>query len=144
MKLSKPEEMDDLDEPAINQSGDENVADGGISSDDGSQQKPSTVDLETLGEMSVPEAVGLHNEMLNNPESFGMASAKDVRELRRVIEEQRAAIAELVEAVEGLAQLQGEEVLGMSRPSLMLNRSKLSAVDEPVPEFGKGGNPTQE
>jgi hypothetical protein len=128
MKLSKPEEMDGFEETSPDQP-ENNPASNSRGS--GNNQNVDTV----AGKMDVGAAVELHDDMLSNPNQFGISSMENVRELRDVIEEQRQAIVELVDTVELLAKRQGTDVLGGDAPSVRFDYENLSGIQDPVKEF---------
>jgi hypothetical protein len=95
--------------------------------------------------MEVVEAVELASEMLADPEAFGIAKNKRVRdleaeneELREMVEQQREAIADLAQAVEALGSNQAD-MAGISEgSSVVLNSDAFGDIYEPlqVGEFG--------
>lgn len=93
MRLSKVEDMDESDESEE-------------SADTTTSQPEPTVELEhgdgTTLEMSMSEAIQMHQEALNQPEAFGLSSRDHVRELRDRVEQLERQNAELREAVEKL------------------------------------------
>lgn len=96
-------------------------------------------------ELEVGEAVELASEMLAEPEMFGIAENKRVRELeaeneglREMVEQQREAIADLAQAVEALGSNQAD-MAGISEgSSVVLNSDAFGDIYEPlqVGEFG--------
>ena len=120
MKLSKPEEMDEFEEPAEEQSTEDAV----------------TVEV-FEDEMEIGAAVELMGSMLERPEEFGIATESDVIGLNELIEEQREAIAELAEAVEILSQNQGQMAHDDENagPSVLLDSERLSGIYDPTEEF---------
>jgi serine phosphatase RsbU (regulator of sigma subunit) len=93
MRISKPEDMDESNEPEE-------------SADTTTSQPEPTVELEYRGgmasEMTMSEAIGVHQEALNQPESFGIAAMQSVRELRDRVEQLERQNAELREVVEAI------------------------------------------
>lgn len=113
MKLSKPEEMDEIEEPAEEQNGDSG------------------------GDSGPPDTSLLLEEVLDQPDQFGLASEETVRDLRDRVEQQEEAIAELAHAVELLASTQGELVHSdpEASPTVALDSGPLSGIYDPTVEF---------
>ena len=76
------------------------------SADTTTSQPEPTVELEhgdgTTLEMSMSEAIQMHQDALNQPETFGIAGMQSVRELRDRVEQLERQNAELRAAVEKL------------------------------------------
>jgi len=113
MKLSKPEDMDEIEEPAEEQNG----------GSDGDSGPPNT---------SV-----LLEEVLEQPAQFGFAVEGTVADLAERVEQQQEAIAELAHAVELLASNQGEMAHNdpEAPPSVRLDSGPLSGIYDPTEEF---------
>lgn len=92
MRISKVEDMDEPEESA--------------SKETTAPQPEPTVELEhgdgTTLEMSMSEAIQMHQDALNQPEAFGLSSRDHVRELRDRVEQLERQNAELRKAVEKL------------------------------------------
>jgi len=89
-------------------------------------------------EVTVADALRLAGDMLMEPEEFGLATTERVRELekeneelRADLEDHRAAIAELAEAVEAIASNQAD-MAGMDEvSSVLLERNNLGDIYQP-------------
>jgi serine phosphatase RsbU (regulator of sigma subunit) len=92
MRISKVEDMDEPEESA--------------SKETTAPRPEPTVELQhgdgTTLEMSMSEAIQMHQEALNQPESFGIAAMQSVRELRDRVEQLERQNAELREVVEAI------------------------------------------
>lgn len=129
MKLSKPEDMDEIEEQAEEQSGDVDPQTAAEMAEAESSGDGRTV--EVFGsEVGLIEAVGLIGDVVEDPDAFGMATDAEVRNLREKVESQREAIAELLEAVEILSENQGG--------SVALETDRLSGIYDPSQEFENG------
>ena len=123
MKLSKPEDMDELDEPLEPET----------------TTEPGEVrTVEAFGEEMVLEAaVQVIAEMVEKPDDFGIATTAEMRELRETIEQQRLAIAELADAFEKLAANQGQ--IAHDDPeapaTVRLDSKPLTGIYDPTEEF---------
>jgi len=136
MKLSKPEEMDEFGEQAEEQS-------GGVDPSKAAEMAAGNGEIEGRGgrtvelfgdEIEIGEAVEVIAEMVEEPEHFGMATDADVRDLREKVAQQEKAIAELADAVEILAENQGDG----GTPSMMLDPEPLTGIYDPTQEFENG------
>jgi len=124
MKLSKPEDMDEMEETS------------------GKQAKAVKSGMVRLFDevMAVSEAVGLLGDVVEEPGSYGIAESENVEKLRERVEQQEKAIAELADAVEILAQNQGammEQDEGAG-PSVFLESDRLDGIYDPVEESEDG------
>jgi len=136
MKLSKPEDMDEIEEQAEEQNEDvdpttaaEMAAGGDVIEGRGGR----TVEL--FGdEIEIGEAVEVIAGMVEEPGHFGMATDADVLELREKVAKQEKAIAELADAVEILAENQGAG----GTPSVALDPKPLAGIYDPTREFENG------
>lgn len=92
MRISKVEDMDEPEESA--------------SKETTAPQPEPTVELEhgdgTTLEMSMSEAIRMHQDALNQPETFGLSSRAYTRELEDRVAQLEQQTAELREAVEKL------------------------------------------
>jgi len=122
MKLSKPEEMDEIDVETVEQSDD--------------SEQTETV-MAFGDEIALAEAVEVIAGMVEKPEHFGMATDSEVRELRETIEQQRLAIAELADAFEILAGNQGQIAFDdpEAPPTVRLDSKPLTGIYDPTEEF---------
>jgi hypothetical protein len=132
MKLSKPEDMDEMGEPSEEQS--EAVE----------NRAPSASEtVEVFGtEMPVANAVRSLADTVENPVRYGLANVEEVGALRerveeqeQMIEEQKEAIAELAEAVEILSQTQAEIGETGSGATVALDADRLGGIYDPTEEF---------
>lgn len=129
MKLSKPEDMDEIEEEAEEQSEDVDPATAAEMAAGGGQT------VEAFGEeIEIGKAVEVIAEMVEEPEHFGMATDADVRDLREKVAQQEKAIVELADAVEILAENQGDG----GTPSMMLDPEPLTGIYDPTQEFENG------
>lgn len=100
MKLSKPGDIEETEEPGEQPSGDR-----------GDVIEPGDVMIQTSeGEMPLPEVVEQNAEMLDQADDPELAAhgevqnvAEELVEMRQMVEQQRGLIAELLEAVEVLS-----------------------------------------
>jgi len=133
MKLSKPEDMDEIEEQAEEQSGDVDPETAAEMAEADSSGDGRTV--EVFGSsVGLIEAVELIGDVVEEPDAFGMATDADVRDLREKVAQQEKAIAELADAVEILAENQGDG----GTPSMMLDPEPLTGIYDPTQEFENG------
>jgi hypothetical protein len=130
MSFKKPDEVE-KGPVWKGESGSDNEAESG-------HKTSETVEFQVAGDdepmvLSVDEAVELASEMLADPEAFGIASEKRVRELeeeneklRDDLQQQRKAIADLADAVESLGKYQAS----------LADSSYLSTVELDPTAFG--------
>lgn len=130
MKLSTPEDMDEMGEP------DERVNDAveGIADPD------ATVSIFD-GEMAPLEAIRFLGDIVEEPEAFGLSSEaladgvdKRLVEIEEMVEQNQKAIGEIAEAVDLLAGQQGK----ISGKSVELDPEPLSGIYDPTEEFENG------